>query len=520
MRSTSVHPFLASLIRGLGGNPNIEVSVLLASELDVSETNRTSWIYRLVFSVETFLIGLFMPRVKSLNLQEVVNTSPLSASRDEQFDLIINTIEGRIRPSRIPDSSTGLLSLGFGDLSRNVAGPPGFWESRYGAGSSGLFLSRGPEVVFSGRYKSKRTQSLNAENVLREGFYDLKTVIERYATSGLLPESPNVLAPKWRSPGVKDVFSYRLKTVIRELIVFFREIVLLQKQRFGVVISEGHWEDFRKEEDGPSDASMDGGVTRIENTRARYFADPFLVQRDGRTICFVEDYSFRLDRGRISAFDLTGDEPEPLGPVIEEPCHMSFPYVFEYEDDLFMIPETFEAEEISVYRCRNFPMEWERYGSLMEDVEASDTMVFEQEGRWWMLTNLRPEGCIDFYSRLYAFYSDSPLSKNWTPHALNPIFIDSDGGRNGGILRARDGGIHRVGQHQGMTTYGEGYTIFKIDDLTPTSFRQTVVSSSIGGTNTGGANTGISAAGQIGGHHVHASGNLTATDILKYERVH
>ena len=409
----SVSVYLNTLVERLKELEHAQVTILLASSYDYTELRTPGLWYRVVFSAESWIMGHFVKRVRRLRERVEVTSIPFSAARKSSFDLIVNMSVGRLKHGRLPHCANPLLDLRFGDLDRGLLGPPGFWESRYGKGASGMYLFDGGSCVFSARYKSKRTQTLNAENVLREGFHDLTEFLIRYCKTGIVAAGERPSTSEWKSPGLLDVVAYRFWMVVREVAHFFKAFVLFRHQRFSVGIVNSHWEN----------AALSPAMI-VDNPRAHFFADPFLIERDGRTICYVEDYSYRLDRGRIAALELRDDEVISLGPVVEEPCHMSFPYIFEYQDDLFMIPETFEAEEINIYRCTDFPMGWERYGSLMDDIEASDTMVFEHDGRWWMLTNLRPQGCLDFYSRLYAFYADSPLSEDWAPHPLNPIVID------------------------------------------------------------------------------------------------
>lgn len=507
------------------------VSVLLASEDDLSDLLRTSWFYRFVHSVETWVTSLFIPRIKAHRQRHAISCVPLASARREAFDLILNLTDAQLKAANLPEQVDGLIDVRFGDLSRGIEGPPGFWESCLALGASGMFALNGHTCVFSGRYKSKRTHSLNAESVQREGLLDLGDMLLRYAQTGALPTVDIDRLPTWRKPRFFDVITYRVRTVFREAREFWRASVRGRHQVFQVGLVRGEWPDVNF-----SDAFL------VPNPTGSYLADPFVAQRDGRTICFAEEFVHRLGRGRIAAIDLDTDPPTLLGTVIEEPCHMSFPYLLEFEGDLYMIPETFEADEISLYRCTSFPMEWERVGALMEDVQASDTMVFPHPDgditRWWMLTNLRPSGALDFFSRLYLFHADSPLSKDWTPHPLNPVLIDSDGGRNGGLIqtgglvqtservqtgervqkgeRVQQGGrvhgpegsIYRVEQHQGILRYGKAASVRRIDGLTPDSFHESKIAD---------LPTDLFP-GQIGGHHLHSAAGWTAFDILTREQ--
>ncbi|HZI75882.1 MAG TPA: hypothetical protein VFD73_18030, partial [Gemmatimonadales bacterium] len=144
---------------------------------------------------------------------------------------------------------------------------------------------------------------------------------------------------------------------------------------------------------------------------------------------------------------------------------------------------------------------WEFVKPVMMDVSASDSMLFERNGRWWLLTNLERTGRGDFRSELYLFSADSPLSDTWTPHPKNPIKIDPAGGRNAGLLR--DGHrLFRAGQVQGFDRYGEGIRLFEIVSLSPQDYCERLV-------------TEIRPEfrrGLLGTHHLASTGKVTVVD--------
>ncbi len=77
---------------------------------------------------------------------------------------------------------------------------------------------------------------------------------------------------------------------------------------------------------------------------------------------------------------------------------MSFPFLFRYDGALYMCPESLESGEIRVYRCTDFPQRWTHVATLMTGVPAVDTMLFEHEGRWWMMTCLDLRGWTTTWS--------------------------------------------------------------------------------------------------------------------------
>ncbi len=172
-----------------------------------------------------------------------------------------------------------------------------------------------------------------------------------------------------------------------------------------------------------------------------------------------------------------------------------------------MVPETGNANSIRLYKCIDFPLKWEYQKDLLRDCYAADTMIFEHENRWWMLTNMATKGNNDCSSQLCAYYSDHPLSDEWIPHDLNPLVFNSLNGRNGGILDIEAKLPVRVRQKQGFNSYGSGASFARITELTPSSFSEQEI-------------------GQIspnffpnikGCHHMHSNDQYTVYDYVRIE---
>jgi hypothetical protein len=218
----------------------------------------------------------------------------------------------------------------------------------------------------------------------------------------------------------------------------------------------------------------------------------------------VEDFDFAARRGHISAYELVGNEAKPLGVVLREPFHLSFPYLFEHEGRLYMVPETASNKDLRLYECVQFPQEWKLVRTIMANISAADTMIFQHGKHWWLFTNINPIGLGDHCSELSAFYSDDPVRGEWLPHAQNPLIIDPKRARNGGIIHEGET-VYRVAQRQGFNHYGKGMTIRKITELTPETFAEEEVASI----------TPEFFPNITGTHHLHSNGNITAFDYLQ-----
>ncbi len=205
--------------------------------------------------------------------------------------------------------------------------------------------------------------------------------------------------------------------------------------------------------------------------RDTYVADPFVVERGGRRVLFVEAFSDALDRGTIDAIELdAGGAPGARECVLDLPTHLSYPCPVVYEGALYFVPENVAANEVALYRSAAFPGGWERAASIFPGFDGVDTTLFEHDGRWWAFCTRMSRGSL---FALFAFHAATPFGP-WTEHALNPIVVDVSCARPGGAPFIVDGALYRPGQDCSVS-YGGGLAIARIDELTPTSYRETIV---------------------------------------------
>ena len=383
------------------------------------------------------------------------------------LDLIIRGNAPGIFKGKIHQASNeGIISFHHGDNRWNRGGPPAFWEVYLRKPATGFIIQilseelDGGSVIYSGSVATKRSFTENIVNLYGASNPSLTRIILEYAETNQLP-SPQETVPYGggllKSPSFFQMISYLSRTYWLFFALFIRRFVLRRRDNWGVAFFAGSWQN----------AILRKGV-QIKNPAGRFFADPFVVTKENRTVCFVEDYYHKTKLGCISAVEILDKKQyNILGPVIQEPYHMSFPYLFEYEQELYMVPETCDSKSIRLYKCIEFPMKWEYQHDLLSNVKTVDTMIFQHQERWWLLTNL------DIYgSQLMAYYSDSPLSQEWTSHQQNPLLLDSSIGRNAGILDPNSDTPVRGRQQQGFNMYGASLSLARITDLSPSSFSE------------------------------------------------
>jgi hypothetical protein len=153
-------------------------------------------------------------------------------------------------------------------------------------------------------------------------------------------------------------------------------------------------------------------------------------------------------------------------------------------------------------------MKWRLAVIAMRDVSAVDTMIFRENGSWWLLTNLSTTEPDEWSAELHLFSAESPLADRWQPHRRNPLLIDPQRARNGGLLHDR-GGLIRVAQKQGFQSYGASANLMRMTRIDDEEYSEELVSHI----------TPSFMPGLHGTHHLHSNGIYTVWDFKRWERV-
>lgn len=201
----------------------------------------------------------------------------------------------------------------------------------------------------------------------------------------------------------------------------------------------------------------------------RFFADPFVIARDGHTFLFVEEFPYALARGVISVAELGADgrfgTPRQ---VLVEPHHLSYPQVFELGGEVWMIPESSTAREVVLYRAERFPDRWVRHATLIAGREISDATLLERDGRFWLFgTERHSEGNA---SDTMVVFGTDRLEGPWRPHPMNPVLIDRTAARPGGAF-VRQGERLFLPVQDGTRAYGGGLGLAELLELDASTVR-------------------------------------------------
>jgi len=206
----------------------------------------------------------------------------------------------------------------------------------------------------------------------------------------------------------------------------------------------------------------------VSDLAAEFVADPFMVRSSSQWYMFFEVMNRTAGKGEIGL----AISPDALSwiyqrIVLTEPFHLSYPYVFEWNGDYYMIPETHEVGSIRLYKAEEFPDQWSFVGTLMAGLPFTDSSIVRYASKWWVFTETRP-GKND---TLRLYYADD-LMGPWTEHPASPIIKGNRrSARPAGRLIVADGRIIRYAQDC-HPRYGIGVNAFEISILTTTAYRE------------------------------------------------
>lgn len=229
----------------------------------------------------------------------------------------------------------------------------------------------------------------------------------------------------------------------------------------------------RRDEDAGPPRNSDG-CQWIADDGQSYLADPILWEENGRAFLFVEVFPFSTMTGFLAVTELDS-EARPLGPlrpVLTRKGHLSYPFLFRHDGQIYMIPENAAEGHLPLYRAVEFPDRWEECAPLL-GVPLQDATLFAHGGKFWLLGNESRSGSS--WDCLCAYHADSPLGP-FVPHAQNPLLIDARFARSAGpVFRHGEDPIRPVQDCLGG--YGRGVHFMRIIQLDLHGFRQERISS-------------------------------------------
>ena len=203
----------------------------------------------------------------------------------------------------------------------------------------------------------------------------------------------------------------------------------------------------------------------VTDVPAEFVADPFMIQINNAWYMFFEVMNASRNMGEIGmAISRDGLKWDYQQIVLSEPFHLSYPYVFQVDGEYFMIPESFEAGSVRLYRADPFPLKWSYAATLLEGPWV-DSSIFSFDGRWWMFSN----PVTPAHQVLELFYADAATGP-WQRHPRSPLISGNKHiARGGGRVIVQDSRPVRFTQDC-SPYYGTAVRAFEISALTASNY--------------------------------------------------
>ncbi len=207
---------------------------------------------------------------------------------------------------------------------------------------------------------------------------------------------------------------------------------------------------------------------RLFGTGPHTQADPFLLV-DHDTLFVFYEQMYPGSVGKI-ACSKTSDLKtfEDCGVVLGEAHHLSWPFVFRADGNVYMVPESQRAGQVNLYRFEALPGPLTRVRTLLEG-EYADPILIRQDGQWYLFATSG--------AGLELFMAEDLITGEFKPHPKSPIVTDPRYSRSGGLPIPMGQRWVRVAQDCSRN-YGDNVSLIEIARLTPNDYEERLLVSS------------------------------------------
>lgn len=387
--------------------------------------------------------------------------------KKQNLDIILRHEFGIIRGEILESSKYGIWSFHHGDNSINRGGPAGFWEKILKQPSVGVTLQKlTPELdggfvidkaFFNYHWSFLKTNQLILESSVSLLFKNIK----KLQNGEFNPKKSLVYYnPLYKTP--------KPQTLLKYMLSFYSALIGTIKTKtffkiFG--IRDNCWTLFIGK--GNFLNSTLFRLKPVKLPKNEFWADPFIFNHEGKNYIFFENYNYQTKKGKISCGEIDGNNLIDIIDVMEKDYHLSYPFIYKENEDIFLMPETSANNQLEIYKCINFPTEWKLHTTAFEGEKVADAHFYTDRNKSkWLFLNKKPNDNAGIDSELYIYKVNSLDLNDLVPHKNNPVIINSEVARNGGAIFEYENDIYRPSQANVNGVYGNGLNINKISKLT------------------------------------------------------
>lgn len=212
--------------------------------------------------------------------------------------------------------------------------------------------------------------------------------------------------------------------------------------------------------------SVERPFTAIPNSTFYWAADPFPFEYAGETYIFAELYSYLHGKGTIGYCKRRPDGTyTKWKQIIKEKWHLSFPNICLSDGEFYIIPESYQSNELYVYRAVEFPDTWERVAVIHSGLVCADTVFIRDGEKLYGITLKKESG----ENSMQLFSVKDGKAVNFRIISKNMSFC-----RNAGKVIETDGKRYRVFQDC-QNDYGKSIGFSQVLSIDENTYEEEIV---------------------------------------------
>jgi len=448
-------------------------------------------------------IDVIKVKPKRKGFLDIFDKKDVGGIEKYELDIILRHEFNIIRGELLNASKYGVWSFHHADNSINRGGPAGFWEIIYKQPSVGVTLQQlTPELdgglVIDKAFFNRHWSFVKTNNLILEASVSLLLKnIKRLEVGNFSPiKSMVYYNPLYKSPN----FYYTIKYIYSFYFNLAKKITeRLNSKLFGVRYS--CWSLFIGK--GNFLNSTLFRLKPVKMPKYEFWADPFIFNYKDNDYIFFENYCYKTKKGKITCGRIKGSDLIDIKDVLELEYHLSYPYIFKEDDEIYLMPETSENNRLEIYKCIEFPNKWELYSTAFDGEKVIDAFFYNDECKQkWLFVNKQENTQCPSDSELYIYKVDSLKLNKIESHKQNPVIINSMVARNGGAIFEYENEYYRPSQANINGIYGASLNINKIKKFSIEEYIEEII---------------VTAEpnfykGLISMHHLHQTKNLFVID--------
>jgi hypothetical protein len=198
-------------------------------------------------------------------------------------------------------------------------------------------------------------------------------------------------------------------------------------------------------------------IFRLEDLKkyddsTRFLADPFFLKVKDTFYLFVEHQKLKGGASIALLTSTDGLHYTPKGTVLKEKFHLSYPQVFTYKNEFYMLPESQQSHQVLLYKAKKFPYQWAICDTLIKNIQLKDPSIYLSDTLNILLA-------CDKKQTLHMYQADS-LFGNWKLHAQPNVLTGSESRPGGRITAYKNRLILPI--QNAANGYGYGLSLYEM----------------------------------------------------------